>query len=315
MHKIILLLLLSSVSLLGQQLSDFTQFRALQTIINPGAIPIDYFTSGNEPNLFVGATWRDQWKASALETPPSTKILRVDYFLQPNNNGAGLLAGGYIIQDQAGIFSSTSFYGKIAGVLDLHSGKLSVGLNVGVVQRRLRFRPSITGTSVGIGIQDDFSGVFPDVGFGVFYQQDIGADEDKLYMGFSVPQIFGFRYNYKNQERSEQRIQHYYYTFGLIKYFTADSFFEPSIWLKYVPNTPITANVNIRAQLTNHFWIGAGSDFTTKSALFNFEVGVLHEWECLNLRLGFGFGFPLFLDYEKIGVTQEYNLSSAFSID
>ncbi len=307
-----LLSFLYSVNLMGQQLPDFTQFRALQTIINPGAIPLDYFTTGGETNLFLGATWRDQWKNSNLKNPPSTKILRADYFLNASPDPS-LLIGGYVLNDQNGIFFRTGFYGKIAGVLDFPKGKLSAGISGGFVQSQLKFRSSTNGRPVGVGIQDNFSGVFPDVGLGVFYQHDLSKENNLLYMGISIPQIFNFSNNYEDLPEKETRIRHYYSTFGLIKYFTDQSFIEPAVWVKYVPNTPLAINLNFRAQIKNQLWFGLGSDFTTRGALINLDFGILQEWGNANLKIGFGFSYPLSSYNNLIGGTQEYNLSSAFS--
>jgi len=51
-----------SISTTAQQLSIFTQYRDLQTVINPGALPIDYFVYDYEPTFFIGATDRSQWR-------------------------------------------------------------------------------------------------------------------------------------------------------------------------------------------------------------------------------------------------------------
>jgi len=208
-----LLTCLFPISLAAQQLPIFTKYRDLLTVINPGAIPIDYFVYDEEPTTFVGATWRDQWQAGDFKRPPSTKILRADYFATDLGLG-GLLGGGYLMHDSYGIFETIGIYGKIASVIDLYAGELSLGLTAGFVQNNLEFRP--------VGIIDDFSDEYFDVGFGIFYRQEF-EQQGFFYMGFSIPQVNSFRHSFttlnstasNRNVQSINRVKHYYYTFGL----------------------------------------------------------------------------------------------------
>lgn len=307
--SLLFIVLCTPIFLMAQQLPTFTQYRELQTIINPGAIPIDYMVYDYEPNILFGATWRDQWNSSNLKHPPRTKIIRAD-FIPKNLEYGGLFAGMHLIHDRNGIFETTGIYGRIASVISVDNGEFSVGLNFGMVQNRLRFRSSDTGV-VGVGIQDDFSGIFPDVGFGVFYKQDLRGS-NFFYTGLSVPQVLGFKNTFQNEvaTHSVKRIQHFNYTFGLIKHFFEGSFIEPSIWVKYVPNTPVEVDINIRSQLSNRLLVGMG--FSTQSKFLNLNVGLLQKIGNTFLKIGFGFSFPMTSYGSLLGNSQEYNFDAAF---
>ena len=58
----------------SQQLPLFTQYRDLQTVINPAAIPADFFIYDN--NFSIGASFRTQWVG--LQNNPQTVTLRGD---------------------------------------------------------------------------------------------------------------------------------------------------------------------------------------------------------------------------------------------
>ena len=287
------MLCLSSLSggIVAQQLSTFTQYRDLQTIINPGAIPIDYFVYNNEPTLLLGGTWREQWNKSGIEGAPSTKILSVD-FLPPDREGVSLFAGGHLLLDQNGIFETTGGYGKLGAVMDLYTGKVSLGLSLGFVQNRLQFRP---GANPG-AIEDEFSGISPEVGVGVFYKHDFQRRSGFFYAGLSVPQVIGFSNTLESVDSSIiiNQVQHLYGTLGMVRYRLDDVAFEPSIWIKYVPNTPLTVDINVRFQLADQFSIMGGYSIGSESIQLSFNL--LLKWDNALLKFGLGFS-PSFANY------------------
>jgi len=281
-----LLAYLFSISLTAQQLPTFTQYRDLLTIINPGAIPIDYFVYDEEFTTFLGLTWREQWLGNNIEGAPSTKIIRADYF------ATDIGSGGILI------------YAKVAGVIELrNSDELSLGLTIGGVLNNLESRP--------IGAIDNFTRAFTDVGFGIFYRKEF-QHQGFFYTGFSVPQVVGGRtaVEINQEELSVKRIQHYYYTFGLLHYFTDDSFIEPSIWMKYAPYAPVDIDINIRCQLVNRLSIGAG--FSIQSKNLHLTLAFLQKWEGGLLKIGAGYNPSLTSYGSKLGASLEGDLNYSF---
>ena len=92
-----------------------------------------------------------------------------------------------------------------------------------------------------------------------------------------------------------------------------DSFLEPSMWLRYTENAPLSVDANIRYQISEIFWAGAGGTFglgTQLSSTLNIEAGsVISEAVDLDgqLKIGFGFEIPLGLYRRGFGAGLEVN--------
>ncbi|MEZ4987289.1 MAG: type IX secretion system membrane protein PorP/SprF [Saprospiraceae bacterium] len=159
--------------------------------------------------------------------------------------------------------------------------------------------------------------LFPDVGAGVyFYQMLSGAmDGDMFYGGVSVPQVAGIDLTFKSEDDSFaiQRVQHFYGTLGLIKFFRNDGFVEPSLWVKYVKGAPVNADINLRYQTPVSLWIGTG---VSTAGNFHFEAGFnLGDNVGLynNLKIGYGYDYSFSSFGPSVGNTHELQVS--YSID
>ena len=281
----------------AQQLSLFTQYRENQTILNPASVGSNFLSY--QQNLSFGISHRVQWQG--FEGSPKTSVLRGEY-LYDNGGAVSLLAGGYLINDQTGPSGFTGAYGRIGGLLsdDPYFGGLSVGLSFGAVQYRVNSSEITLRQSGDILDGRDVNQISPDVGVGVFaYTMLDGGpfDNDYIYGGVSVPQVLGLdlAFTNANGEFETRRIQHYYAMIGLYKFLHDDGFLEPSVWVKYAPNTPVNVDFNLRYQLAQNFWIGLGGS-TAQS--MHIEGGFL---------LGENLGFDNTL---KVGYGYDYSFSS-----
>ncbi|MBP7822062.1 MAG: PorP/SprF family type IX secretion system membrane protein [Saprospiraceae bacterium] len=256
-------LLMSFMHLLvAQQIPVFTQNRENAGYLNPAALHYDYIMY--EKNINIGLTYRNQF--TAINNAPKTFSLHGDY-LYSSGSGVSILTGATLINDVSGPLSYTGLYGKFAGVISsdpLYSG-LSFGLHGGLVQYKLDPKKIQLLDPSDITFLDVQNKLFPDVGLGVFYYQTLGGggvfDEDKIYGGVSVPQVLGLNLNYKDDRGNLylQRLQHFYAQMGMIKFFNdKESYLEPTIWLKYVPNVPLDVDCHLRYNIQNVFWLGAG---------------------------------------------------------
>ncbi|MCP3932249.1 MAG: type IX secretion system membrane protein PorP/SprF [Bacteroidetes bacterium] len=297
--------------LYGQQLSLFTQYREHTSIINPAAINGDYFAF--EQNLSFGASYRAQWVG--LANPPTTQTVRGEYFMNEGNS-VNLLLGGHIINDQTGPTGFTGIYGRIGGVLseDPEYAGLSVGMNIGLVQYRVKVEEIRLREQNDILGSDDQMQLFPDVGLGVYGYRMLESgffNGDYLYGGVSIPQVMGLDLTFQNEDGEfyTKRIQHFYGMLGLYKFLRDDSFLEPSIWVKYAPNTPVSLDFNLRYQMVDNFWVGTGISL---SKTFHVEAGfILGENLGLDntIKLGYGFDYSFSSFGPAAGSTHELNLS------
>lgn len=297
----------------SQQLSLFSQYRENQTIINPAAPGSSYLGYGQ--NMTIGASYRVQWQG--FENAPTTANLRGD-FLYTEGSPVSIMGGAYLLNDQTGPTGFTGLYGRIGGLLsdDPYYGGISLGLSFGMVQYR------VNGSEIRLRQQgdilegEDLNKLYPDVGVGVFaYKMLDGGtfDGDYVYGGISVPQVIGLDLTFENDngEVYTTRVQHYYGMIGFYKFFKNEGFIEPSIWVKAAPNVPVNVDFNLRYQMAQNFWIGAGA---ATSKAMHVEAGFLLG-ENLGfdntVRIGYGYDYSFSSFGPYTGGSHEINISYA----
>jgi hypothetical protein len=163
---------------------------------------------------------------------------------------------------------------------------------------------------------NDLTNFRPDVSLGIYFYKQFRKSflkGDNIYGGFSIPQILALK-ALKNENLIKTK-QHFFAVLGYYKYLNQDSFIEPSVWIKSVPNAPINLDFNIRFQYSNVFWIGSG--FSTNDSVL-FEAGVLiGENFGINRMLKFGYSSSVFLNKNirnEFGATHEINLGLAMDL-
>ncbi len=295
----------------AQQLPLFTQYRENNALLNPAAVSNDLLIY--QHNISFGASYRNQWVG--LEAGPRTQTLRGEY-VSVTGNAVELLVGGSLINDQTGPTGFTGLYGRIGGVLtdDPEDNGLCFGLNLGVVQYRIKASElRLRELNDVLGSRDQ-SQIFPDVGVGVYYYKYLNSgflDDSFVYGGLSIPQVMGLNLEFKGEDGQfyTKRIQHFYGLAGLIHYFGNDSFIEPSVWVKYAPGVPFNADFNIRYQMANNFWIGTG---ISSGANYHVEAGYLigesAGWDN-NIKIGYGFDYSFSAFGPTAGSSHEINIA------
>ncbi len=251
-HLFIVILLLSAVQLSAQQLPNFTIYRDQWNVINPAALSNNYII--NELNFTVGGAYRRNWLN--VNDAPETQILNFEMVLEDRN----AVFGAHVINDRTGKLGQTGFYGNYAYILDMGGRTdraLVIGLGAGLVQYGAKLseidfpdlanRPSI-----------DDNLMYPDFSLGAFFYE-----EDEYYLGVSIPQVFGLdtRFVAENGRYDVKRLPHVYAVAG--KYINSflgnsTSFFEVSGWARYVPNAPLSVDINGRWQISELYWAGLG---------------------------------------------------------
>ena len=173
--------------------------------------------------------------------------------------------GATLLNDQTGAIGTTGFYGTFSYIMPLQKYRnrvtqfLSFGLNAGLVQYRVNFSEITFNEPSQASIPaDNQLQYYPDFGLGVFYYID-----NRFYMGASMPQLLNLNTQYSSREGgfSVERQAHYYAMMGGFIPFggrQATFYLEPSVWLRYVENTPISLDANLRLNFQNAFWLGVG---------------------------------------------------------
>ncbi len=302
-------------SINAQQLSLFTQYRENSGIINPAALHTDFFEFEN--NMSFGTSYRVQWRG--FPGAPKTQTARFSMF-GTGHSTVHLLTGGYLINDQTGPTGFTGLYGKLGGLFsdDPAYGGISVALSVGIVQYRINSSDILLRDQGDILGHEDEKKWFPDAGIGVFAYKLIQKrrrDGDYLYGGVSIPQIIGLDLTFKNArgEFYTKRIQHFYGILGYMKNFGDGNMLEPSVWIKYVKNTPVSVDLNLRYKMKNNLWIGMGS---STSGNFHVETGFIAGDNIgfdNTLKIGYGFDYSFSSFGPTTGSTHELNITYSLS--
>lgn len=293
----------------AQQLPLFTQYSEYQGIINAAAVNYDYYNDGY--GTAIGVSYRDQWVLAPDR--PRTVAVRAEKVHAPRR-GMSFVYGGYLLHDQAGVFSNTGLTGRIASMFrfagnSLDEGALSVGLNFGAYRYQTDLAELRRATIDPVLFSDRTNKFYPDVGVGVNFYKLLN-NGDYVALGLSVPQVFGLNLTFKNNldEFDITRTQHYYMTGSYYKVLGDDRYFEFSGWLKKVQNVPYNADLNIRYKFTSIMWLGIGMN---TSGIIHTEIGmVFNTWEeDKRYKVAYAYN-PTFTTYGVVfGATHELNLS------
>lgn len=286
--------LLACTSSKAQQLPLFTQYREQQTLINPAFVGGDFILYQYARSF--GATWRTQ-QLDLAKGNPTTQILRGDFLMKTDKRFFGLAMGFQFLNDRSGPTSSTGFYGRLAsfGSQDSRKSGFSVGLNAGFMRHQL-LGDAISWHDAGDVVgQQRYSATTMDIGIGGFAYNSFSENtNDVVYVGVSVPQAFSTGTAFDGQAFSLPRLPHVYLTAGFYKFIYGQTFIEPSVWVRYVTNTPLSINLNLRSQLGRIVSVGVG--YSSASALtgeLGFLLGEAVGLHSSAFKVGYGFSKTL----------------------
>lgn len=212
-----------------------------QYLNNPLLINPAY--SGLNNNLNIGVSYRKQW--AGFEGSPTTYNINGHTSLFDNRMGLGLI----VLKDNVGINSNTEVHGTYAYRLDLDQKYLSFGLQAGFI--------SFKGNNSELNPYDVNDPAFrenqhitkPSFGAGLILHSE------RYFMGLSVPRLLKARATFSDLE-TELYSQHFYamgaYTFYLNEHIR----FKPSVLLKSVKGSPLSADVNFAVNLEEKYTAG-----------------------------------------------------------
>ena len=106
-----------------------------------------------------------------------------------------------------------------------------------------------------------------------------------------MPQTFGFNVTFDGQGRSFdiKRVPHYYLMAGAYLFLDDESFLEPSLWVRTLLTGNYSADLNLRYNIKNQMWIGAGYSLNQSlHAEVGFVLGEQWGWD-QQIRIGYGF--------------------------
>jgi len=245
MNRFILgiLVLLAPLRLLGQMYpqSDHYIFDALA--INPA------FAGCNDA-LSATILYRNQWVG--FKDAPKRQMLSVHTPVNNDRVGLGLL----IDKNSIGIFKETSFIGNYAYRMELHDGKLALGLGFGLTIDNTAWN-ELDGADANDALlmNNPTSAVLPVFSLGTYYYTK------KYFIGISLPFFLSHELDpntgrYKTSNNFSG--YNYFFTGGYEFDLSTNVKLLPSVLVKYHPHNPLQIDYNAQINLKDRIWMGIG---------------------------------------------------------
>jgi type IX secretion system PorP/SprF family membrane protein len=219
---------------------------------------------------------RTQWMQ--MEGAPRTSMAAIDGSLMHGKMGLGLS----IVHDQIGVSRDMDVAGHYAyHVRVSQTSKLAFGLRAGLSVYSARLSDLTIWDShdqvFAANINNQTVGKF---GFGMYWY------DATSYVGLSAPTLYAADKGIRTDVagiRERHFAQHYYLHAG--KIFPLGEVFDikPSTMIKYLPNTPVTADINCNLLYRERVWFGLG--YRTGDAF----IAMLEYQVSPQMRIGYAY--------------------------
>lgn len=269
----LILLMLSEGKSYAQQGALYSQYMFNPFSINPAYAGSRTAFSG----VLLG---RQQW--SGIDGAPFTG----SFALHSPIGDSKMAAGFNYTHDELGPTSTDAVYATGAYHLKLSTGKLSFGLRGGIISSNYNYN------LLNYDQPDDFDNLgelnetAPSFDFGMYYYTN------KFYLGLAANHIgsttpYSGGINNGGLLSNNIYSQHLLLSSGLAIELNNDMVFKPSIFVKYVQNTPVNFDVNASMLFKKVFWLGFS--YRHGSALAIITEYNVTDW----IRLGYSYDVVL----------------------
>lgn len=281
--------LLCSFTVSGQQDPLYNQYQFNQLMINPAY-------AGIYRRLSVGLISRVQW--AGVEGAPVTNTLTANTSLRRGQMGTGLT----IVYDRFGVSENTEAQAAYSYILDLGFGKLSMGLQGGMISYKYNY------LDLNLEYVDD-----PDLTPGTesFTKPNFGTGimllTDRYFIGASVPRILNIEIEDGATSSTRYR-KHYYLSGGVIVVPGPFLKLKFTSLLRYVDGNPLSADFTASALINEAIWAG----FTFRNLN---GVGIYGLFEISDkVRAGYTFELPTTNLVRSNFGTHEISISIDFDV-
>jgi type IX secretion system PorP/SprF family membrane protein len=260
------MLILTGLVTTAQQDPLVSQHLFNKVAINPA------YTGARNATSFI-ASYRKQW--TSIDDAPQTAIFSVHSPLKRDKVALGFT----VMNDRLGIISSTGMCATYAYRLPVGEGKLSMGLQTGIIQYKIETASAKSNDPGDPLLQADVRSWVPDVGAGIYYYHKY------YYFGASAMHLTrsGF-ISGKVLEIDQSRQWRHYYAMGGGRIDLNEDFkLRPTLLLKYVENAPFQAEIDLTALMLDRLWLGV--NYRT-SASVNFHMAMNAK---PNLQIGYSY--------------------------
>ena len=315
-YLFIVLLYVGGTNLFAQQDAMFTKYMFNSLVFNPAY-------AGSKDHLTMNLIHRTQWWG--IEGAPTTQSLIIHTPMPNERVGVGLS----LVNDEIGPTNSIRANLSYAYRIPIGKGKLSIGLQGGVMQWRADFTKLSLEQGVGDEAFDEMtpSRLLPNFGAGIYYYTP------KFYVGFASPQLieYDLRDNEINTNIWARQQRHYYFSAGAAFPIKGDALiFKPSILVKNVGllsgfskdqafqefGAPTEFDIDLSLMFQQALWVGVsfrsaiegiiGDQSSFDSAdvwaayyLANgLRIGLAYDYTLTKLQSVAGGSFEIMLGYE-----------------
>jgi len=232
----------------AQQEARYSQFLFHKLALNPA-----YAGAREVPSL--AALYRHQW--TGVDQAPRTLSLSVHAPLRQER----LALGFQLIHDRLGLAQSTGLYADWAYRFPVGDGKLSLGLQAGLVNQQLDLTSAVPLDGSDPNLQRNQNHWFPNAGAGLYYHTKT------WYAGLSAPQLVEGRLTDLAGSQASQA-RHYAAMGGYAWKVNPDVKLHPQALLLMAEGAPLQAEGNLSVLISERFWTGVGYR-TSSTAVFN----------------------------------------------
>ncbi|MFO7616949.1 MAG: type IX secretion system membrane protein PorP/SprF [Bacteroidales bacterium] len=236
---------LQGIAVLAQQDPQFSHNMFNHLSVNPGF-------AGSQGLVNATLINRQQW--IGFDGNPKTTLLSVNAPVKPFGISSGV--GFLFMDDRLGFEKNTTLMASYAYRMEVGSGKLGAGFNLGLLNKSLDAKWSIPDSDLHMPHSQDpaipdeqISGMVFDLGAGIFY------NTDKFHAGISALHLLQPTVDYG--DGALQKVQRHYY--GSVGYLfkLPDPLFEiqPSLFIKS-DGTTFQADVNALVIYNKKYWGG-----------------------------------------------------------
>ncbi len=294
---LILIFLLAVMVSSAQQDPQFSQYMFNLVSFNPGA-------TGSSDMICLSGVNRQQWVG--FDGAPSASHFNVNAPVRPFglNSGVGLS----ILSDNLGFNNDLGLAAAYAYKLDIGSGTLGIGINLGMFNKALKADWYIPSELEGSTPPDsdplipagDESQIAFDMGFGLFYKTD------NLYFGVSASHLNQAKIKY---ETSTPYLARHYYAVAGYRFQMSNPLFEilPSAIIKSDGRTN-SFDVSTLVRYNKKFW--GGVSYRPGDAV----AGII-GFELFNgIRVGYSYDFNTSDIGNYSNGSHEFTLGYCFSL-
>jgi len=271
---IILIALISSSSVKAQYDAMFTNYMWNEMFINPGY-------AGSREAISATGLFRDQWVG--INGAPITQTFTVHSPFLEKQAGIGLSA----MRETIGITKQTYFMGTFAYRFRLGAGKLSMGLSMGVLNKKDILSNVQTDQPADVNfIENSPLMSMPNGSFGLYYYTD------KYYIGLSVPRLINNQIvadvgSFEAKNTFDTKNLHYFLTAGYVFNVSSEIKLKPTILVKSVYAAPMEFDVSLNAFIREFIWAGlAYRSGDAASLLIGLQINP-------NLRVGYSYDYTV----------------------